>query len=383
MNDTFNDTFTWDAYGNLSSVNGQSITYDAFGRMAANFAGTHQFVYSPTGGQPLAVMSGQSALDVYVPLPGGAFAMYNSSGLFQYNHADWRGSAPMLSTPTQGAIPGLSYAPFGEGYGGTGWAQFTSAGNPWTLNDGNNNDGSTLDDFLFRRYSAVQGRWISPDPAGLGAVDPTNPQSWNRYAYVNNNPSAFIDPTGLQSSGVANCNDPQIRALCQSGDSSPYNGLPSIFGGFSSWDGLNINWIWGTEDDLYGVVTLVPAANNGNFSWWGAFAKNLFSWKNFTDEFKQGGCVGVFVDAASEGGILPDLPAGHGVEDAVTDASKMAAATYAVNQGLVVPLRSSVVRGILDLGETSASGLVLADTYAKIGAGGLAEYNAIKNGDCH
>jgi len=26
------------------------------------------------------------------------------------------------------------------------------------------------------------GRWISPDPAGLSAVDPTNPQSWNRYA---------------------------------------------------------------------------------------------------------------------------------------------------------------------------------------------------------
>ncbi len=130
------------------------------------------------------------------------------------------------------------------------------------------------------------------------------------------------------------------------------------------------------------VMDAGPAANNGP-NWWGAFAKNLFSWKNFTAEFKQGGCVGVFADAASEGGILPDLPAGHGVEDAGTDASKMAAATYAVNQGLVVPLRSSVVRGILHLGETSASGLILADTYAKIGAGGLAEYNAIKNGDCH
>jgi hypothetical protein len=139
----------------------------------------------------------------------------------------------------------------------------------------------------------------------------------------------------------------------------------------------SLPWYWAADREA------VIAANNGNFSWWGAFASNLFSWKNFTNEFKQGGCVGVFVDAASEGGILPDLPAGHGVEDAVTDASKMAAATYAVNQGLVVPLRSSVVRGILDLGETSASGLVLADTYAKIGAGGLAEYNAIKNGDCH
>jgi hypothetical protein len=43
----------------------------------------------------------------------------------------------------------------------------------------------------------VQGRWISPDPAGLGAVDPSNPQSWNRYAYVLNNPAVLIDPLGL------------------------------------------------------------------------------------------------------------------------------------------------------------------------------------------
>jgi hypothetical protein len=51
---------------------------------------------------------------------------------------------------------------------------------------------------MFREYSASQqGRWVSPDPAGLAAVIPTNPQSWNRYAYVNNNPLRLTDPLGL------------------------------------------------------------------------------------------------------------------------------------------------------------------------------------------
>ena len=52
-------------------------------------------------------------------------------------------------------------------------------------------------DFPFREYSAAQGRWLSPDPAGLAAVNPADPQSWNRYAYVGNQPLSAIDPLGL------------------------------------------------------------------------------------------------------------------------------------------------------------------------------------------
>src|SRR3979490_230330 len=50
-------------------------------------------------------------------------------------------------------------------------------------------------DFLFREYS-IQGRWPSPDPGGLGAVNPTIPQTRDRYAYFLNNPLAFVDPLG-------------------------------------------------------------------------------------------------------------------------------------------------------------------------------------------
>ncbi len=40
---------------------------------------------------------------------------------------------------------------------------------------------------------------MSVDPAGNFVADPGNPQSWNLYSYVPNNPRRFIDPTGLCS----------------------------------------------------------------------------------------------------------------------------------------------------------------------------------------
>ena len=48
----------------------------------------------------------------------------------------------------------------------------------------------------FRNYNLSMGRWLSPDPYD-GSYDLTNPQSFNRYAYVLNNPLSFKDPSGL------------------------------------------------------------------------------------------------------------------------------------------------------------------------------------------
>ncbi len=63
---------------------------------------------------------------------------------------------------------------------------------------GQNKDTDWLNfDFMYREYDPRQGRWLSPDPSGLAAVDPSDPQSWNRYAYVENNPLNFTDPFGL------------------------------------------------------------------------------------------------------------------------------------------------------------------------------------------
>ncbi|MGA7090672.1 MAG: RHS repeat-associated core domain-containing protein, partial [Candidatus Acidiferrales bacterium] len=63
---------------------------------------------------------------------------------------------------------------------------------------------ANLYDFPAREYG-TQGRWPSPDPAGLSSVHLRDPQTLNRYAYVNNNPLAFTDPLGLGVDADGNC----------------------------------------------------------------------------------------------------------------------------------------------------------------------------------
>jgi len=55
-----------------------------------------------------------------------------------------------------------------------------------------------LDFFLARFYSSVQGRFNSPDLAFVDQLG-GDPQSWNLYSYVRNNPCAHTDPSGRET----------------------------------------------------------------------------------------------------------------------------------------------------------------------------------------
>ena len=86
----FLHTYTWDANGRPATIDTVTATYDAVGRMVELYSGgTYtEIVYAPTGDK-LALMSGQSLLKAFVPLTGGATAVYTSSGLDHYRHLHW------------------------------------------------------------------------------------------------------------------------------------------------------------------------------------------------------------------------------------------------------------------------------------------------------
>jgi RHS repeat-associated protein len=54
------------------------------------------------------------------------------------------------------------------------------------------------DYFGARYYASSMGRWLSPDPKQPDMKFLANPQKWNKYAYVLNNPLAYFDPDGEQ-----------------------------------------------------------------------------------------------------------------------------------------------------------------------------------------
>ena len=94
------------------------------------------------------------------------------------------------------------YLPFGEevgaGVGGRttnqGYSQPDGVRQGFTGYEGDAETG--LNYAQARYHSPTMGRFTSPDPTLL-SVNAFNPQSWNRYTYVLNNPLLYVDPLGL------------------------------------------------------------------------------------------------------------------------------------------------------------------------------------------
>jgi RHS repeat-associated protein len=88
------------------------------------------------------------------------------------------------------------FYPFGEMWQGSDPYSLGMHQTFGKLPDYDNDSNSDLYNTLNWHYTPM-GRWLSPDPGGLNAVRLDDPQTWNMYAYVRNNPTTLTDPTGL------------------------------------------------------------------------------------------------------------------------------------------------------------------------------------------
>jgi len=166
-------------------------------------------------------------------MSGNFVAEYKNATTY-FVHQHHLGSARVLTALDQSVAQNLDYLPFGE---------LNSSDSGITTHEftGDERDSETgLDHTWFRQYSSSLGRWMHPDPAGLVAVDITNPQSWNRYAYVLDNPMNLVDLLGLEGCGDDWITDPSLQGPCPGGGGDIGGGggafgFPPGFGGPWPW----------------------------------------------------------------------------------------------------------------------------------------------------
>ncbi len=270
---------TYDAAGNLTNDGGQNFTYDATGQAATASSSGYllQQYYDGDGlrvkkNEPHAmyylrstVLGGQVIAEIgangdwfrgFVYL-GGELIAVQSAGVY-WVHQDPIVKSKRVTNGSGTVVSTIELDPWG--------------GNTDRLNNHNlqpimfNNyirDGNSSDDAMFRRYNRWWSRFDQPDPYG-GSYDVNNPQTFNRYAYANNDPVNFTDPTGLLPSD----------GQCQ-GAECPWSGGGGGFwgGGFNMNDRvsflnptgrdtiLNRTFTWSWVDDATDTIhffTLAP-----------------------------------------------------------------------------------------------------------------------------
>ncbi|MBX3000485.1 MAG: hypothetical protein KF893_18340 [Caldilineaceae bacterium] len=130
----------------------------------------------------------------YYEGPGGIAAVRDGSSL-SYLLQDHLNSTARIVTSSGTIQDTTYYFPFGGkragNYNSITAKRYTGQYYEKSLASGNSEDG--LYYYGARWYDGKLGRFISADPL---VPEPRNPQDWNRYSYVRNNPLKYIDPSG-------------------------------------------------------------------------------------------------------------------------------------------------------------------------------------------
>ena len=213
--------YSYDANGNMAGMSGTSFTYDVANRIATvlpSGGGNEQYSYGPDNLRVWKLAAdGTEELHFYGVLGErlGTYRIANNYGrgykVFQgpingyfagkiiWSQLTDIGGGVVYGTGREvvqnrlgsvaGSYPnGTYYYPYGEDTGtpllGDNFGTYYR-------------DGTTgLDYARNRYYSPILGRFLSPDPYRASG-GPADPGSWNRYAYVMDDPVNLSDPEGL------------------------------------------------------------------------------------------------------------------------------------------------------------------------------------------
>ncbi len=214
----------YDLAGNL--IRGQNASgvwqrfeYDAAGRLVkirddfTNLIETYTYgatrerlMTETTAGRTYYVWGGQSVIAEYAETGSGTIPTFSksyvyagsrllmisySSGSAEFHHPDRIGTQFVTYGGTLNGGRQSTY-PFGT------LEQGPLSNQVFTSYDRSTNTG--LDYAVNRTYSSGQSRFTQVDPIGMAAASIGNPQSNNLYAYVQNMPTDFVDPSGLNLS---------------------------------------------------------------------------------------------------------------------------------------------------------------------------------------
>ena len=205
-------TVLHDSTGNLTrDWGGRTYQYDGDNRLVTFNTGAAgatdaTYHYDGEGRRVKRVAGGVTTVYVY-DVFGKLLAEYSSPGptasKVSYLTGDHLGSIRMVTDGSGNVVTRHDYLPFGEEigstYGGrssiTGYTSGLTSGPAQRFTSKERDTESGLDFFGARYYGGPFGRFTSAD---MPLVDQysENPQSWNLYSYVRNNPLRFIDPRG-------------------------------------------------------------------------------------------------------------------------------------------------------------------------------------------
>lgn len=229
-NDPAGNTYSYDAENRQTLFNngdvqiGGSYFYDGDGRRVKKVVGSTTTVYVYNADGQLIAEYSNTISSSYA---GTSYLTEDSLG------------TPRIITYTDGSVKSRhDYLPFGEEIATvignrssvTGYSTPDNINQKFTQKERDVESG--LDYFLSRYYSSTQGRFTSADPLQASGRA-TQPQSWNRYAYVLNNPLQLTDPAGLIDQDPL-CNQPvQIGApgtstTIQQPDAGPNGAIVTI-----------------------------------------------------------------------------------------------------------------------------------------------------------